>query len=131
MDTTTIVLSIIGSGALFGFIQFLISRHDDRAGKASRLQAAVDKIAAELSSLREEFKLGRAVSARIRILGAADEVSHGIEHSREWWDQVMEDVGLYEKYCDAHPNFKNKKAVHAKDLLDSTYAERLNKNDFI
>lgn len=122
---TTIILGMLGSGALFGFIQFLISRHDDKTGKAAQLQSAVDRIASDLASLREEFNRGRAVSARIRILSAADEISHGAEHSREWWDQVIDDAGLYEKYCDGHPDFKNKKAVHAKELLDRVYAELL------
>lgn len=42
--TTTIVLTVIGSNALFAFIQFLISRHDTRTnikGKLDRLEKDV------------------------------------------------------------------------------------------
>lgn len=130
MDTT-LLLGLLGSGALFGFIQFLISRHDDKAGTAKRLQAAVDKIAASLNDLREEYKQGRAISARIHIITASDEVKHGVKHSFEWWDQALADIDLYEKYCREHPGFMNTKAEHAIEHIKMVHLERLQKNDFI
>lgn len=74
---------------------------------------------------------GRAISARIRILTASDEVIHGVKHSQEWWDQVLDDSTFYEQYCRDHPDFKNKKAVHAIDHLNEVYGKVYTSNDFI
>lgn len=120
----TIILAVLGSTGLATLIQFFVNRHDTRVG-------TIDKIASDLQSLREEMRRDRAVLARIRILAASDEIRHGKQHSKEWWDQVNDDITGYGRYCDKHPDFKNNRAVQAIENLDRVYAERLQKNDFI
>lgn len=117
------VLAAIVAGAV-SFITFLINRHDNRGG-------VLDKIQTDLADLKEEFERGRAISARIRILTASDEVIHGTRHSQEWWDQVLDDCTFYEQYCASHKNFLNKKAQHATEHLNNVYVKIYQKNDFI
>ena len=124
------LLSSSTVGALLAFAQFMINRHDGKKEIIQGITEKMDKMAVDMKDLREDLLRGRAISARIRILSAADEIRQKISHSREWWDQVMDDSSFYEDYCNQHPDFVNKKAVHAKDLLDKVYAERLYKNDF-
>ena len=69
--------------------------------------------------------------ARIRILRFGDECSHDVRHSREHFEQVIEDVDSYETYCRDHPNFKNNKAVLTIKIIKDTYQRRLLNNDFI
>lgn len=121
---TTIIVALLGSTGVAGLIQFLITRKDKQ-------NSLLEKIIADLATIREEMKRDRAVNARIRILGASDEVLHGVDHSLEWWNQVNEDITKYDKYCNTHPDFKNNKAVQAVDHLNKIYAERLDNNDFI
>lgn len=121
---TTIITAIVGSTAVASLVQFFVSRHDSRADK-------IDKIAADLSKLREELGEGRAISARIRILVAADEVVRGERHSQEWWDQVLDDCTFYDQYCLEHKDFKNKKAQHAVKVLNDVYFQVFKNNDFI
>lgn len=121
---TTIIVALLGSTGVAGLIQFLITRKDKQ-------NSLLEKIIADLATIREEMKRDRAVNARIRILGASDEVLHGVDHSLEWWNQVNEDITKYDNYCNNHPDFKNNKAVQAVDHLNKIYAERLDNNDFI
>lgn len=117
------VLAALVAGAV-SFITFLINRYDNRG-------EVLKKIQSDLASLKDDFERGRAISARIRILTASDEVIHGVRHSQEWWDQVLDDCTFYEQYCANHKNFKNKKAQHATEHLNDVYARVYQKNDFI
>ena len=38
MDTTQVIIAVIGSNALFAFLQFLISRHDKKKEKQSGMR---------------------------------------------------------------------------------------------
>lgn len=125
MSTTlTIITAIVGSSAVATLIQFFVNRHDSRAD-------AIKEIQADIRALRWEFERGRAISARIRILSAADEVIHGEKHSQEWWDQILDDCSFYDIYCQDHKDFKNKKAVHATEHLNAVYAKVYANNSFI
>ncbi len=56
---------------------------------------------------------GAAVSARYRIIRFNDEVRHDVKHTEEHFDQIIEDIDIYERYCRTHPSFPNGKAVHS------------------
>ena len=120
----TLFTAIVGSTAVASLIQFFVTRNDDRNGK-------MQKIFRSISDLRDVFDLYRARCARRDILAASDDVRYGTRHSKEWWNQILEDITEYNQYCDAHPEFKNNKAVHAIAHLDTTYARILAKNDFL
>ena len=53
-----------------------------------------------------------------------------MRHSKDSWDQCMADITGYEKYCDAHPDFKNNQAVITIEYIRKNYADRLEKHDF-
>ena len=72
-----------------------------------------------------------AVNCRIRILQFSDELRRHIDHSQESYNQVLSDIDNYEKYCDAHPAFKNNKTVMAKQRIIESYDDCLNKNSFL
>lgn len=63
--TETIVVAILGSNALFGFITFLISRRDSKNAK-------IDKIA-------EQSELNRETLATVSYTLLADKLEHRIE----------------------------------------------------
>lgn len=119
-----VILAALGSGGFFALLQFLIQRHDSKKG----ILASIQKNQIEL---REEFQRDKADSSRRRILNASDEVIRGTMHSKEWWEQTLHDVDVYEKYCDDHPAYKNSKAVLAVANLKDLYGKRLDKNDFL
>ena len=71
----------------------------------------------------EEEDEHRAKQARYRFLRFYDEVCAGMLHSESHWEDVLDDVDFYEKYCARHPEFKNSRGGIAKDYLKDAYRE--------
>lgn len=57
----TVVITVLSSGAVFGFIQFMIKRNDDKNDKQ-------DEILKSLADLKNEFLAESARTSRIAIL---------------------------------------------------------------
>ena len=100
-DTVKIILAILGSNAFFSFLQFLITRRDNKKGMAKELGRISDKI--------DE---NQAVLARTHILRFSDELKNGIHHSAEYFRQ---------RYCEAHPDFKNSYTMTANKHIKETF----------
>ena len=115
----SIINSFLGGGVVAAallFIQFLINRHDDRDKDIRCIKRKLEQI--------EAFQLEtKASTARSSILRFADELYNDIHHSREYFDQILEDIDEYDAYCDAHPNYKNSKAEHATGIIKDTYKQ--------
>lgn len=62
-----------------------------------------------------------AITSRYRIIRFDDEIMFRVKHSEEHFDQILEDVDRYEKYCKEHPEFPNNKAVNAIDNIKRVY----------
>ena len=127
----TIMVSLVGGGALLTFIQFLITRHDEKKGKKNHLEKAIDKIAQQVESLRAEFQEQKATEARIRILRFSDELRHGTTRSKESYDQCNHDIDTYKRYCNDHPEYPNNRAESEIKFIETKYAEHLMNNDFL
>lgn len=111
---------------------------DDKTGKDEEILAAIGEIKKELASIkydiqtvREEGEEGRIVECRIRILRFSDEILHGAIHSKDHFDQILIDIGKYEKYCSDHPRFENGITKSSISMIKDTYTDRLKKNDFL
>lgn len=142
MDTVqTIVVAVISSGivgSILVFVQFLITRHDKKAEKNSEVIKAidalgekVDKLEKKIDAVEEKGYERDAIQARIRILRCSDELRGDEKHTKEWFDQVMSDITIYEAYVSTHPNFKNGQAEATIQFFKNVYAERLEKRDFL
>ena len=92
--------------------------------KVNAMEEKVDKI--ERDAAERE-----ALECRIRILRFADEIFHGQKHSKEHYDQMLSDIDWYEQYCVVHPEFKNNKAVMAKQRILDMYQIHIKNNDFL
>ncbi len=127
----TIVLSVFGGGALLSFLQFIINRHDTKSGKHSAIMEAINKVKVELDTLRGEINEDRATNARIRILSFSDEIRHNVKHSKESFDQMMQDIDTYKRYCDKHPEYRNNRAVMAITNIERVYSDCLREHNFL
>lgn len=83
------------------------------------------------ADLNEKMEANEAKTARYRILRFDDEIRHKIRHSKEHFDQIIEDVDTYEHYCQDHPRFPNGKAVSATDNVKRTYEKCKAENSFL
>ena len=102
----------------------LFDRIDELENKVDEIQEQQEK-AEKVASERE------AVNCRIRILQFSDELRRGIRHSQESFDQALDDIDVYEKYCALHPEFKNNKTISAKERIKAAYDKCMDQDDFL
>lgn len=127
-----ILLGILGSAGVFSFVEFLIKRHDTKKGTTSQIMTELKSVRTDIKVLRDEVEESKAVDARRRVLQFSDGLIHEEKrHSKEYFDQVMDDITAYEKYCEDHKDFRNNKAVASIAHIKKVYNERLEKKDFL
>ena len=85
----------------------------------------------EVRDLRFEFDASLASQARNRILRFNDELLRKEHHSKEFFDNILEDIDAYEKYCDDHPKYKNSKAELAIFNIRRCYKKCEIEGDFL
>lgn len=62
---------------------------------------------------------------RGRILTFADEIRRGLNHSKESYIQILDDITKYNQYCSRHPNFENERTVIASQVIKDSYAQKM------
>ena len=122
---TTIAGGTMG-GALVGLIQFLIQRHDEKDGKYADILSAISKLSTEVRDIRHDQRERDAVLARTHILRFNDELYNNVHHTREYFDQTLDDIKTYEKFCEDNPEFANGRTEQASKYIRDEY-ERLYK----
>lgn len=123
------LLVALVSGAVTILVNRL-SRKDSKDDKQDEVVERLDKIDKKLDALSSRVDETAVVQARVRILRFADEIIHKQRHSREHFEQLLEDVRIYGEYCTKNPGFRNEITTASVDLIRTTYADRLAKNDF-
>jgi len=156
MDRDSIIaifVAVIGSNALWGFIQFLLQRKDNKEDCSKKIIEMIKKLdekfdekIAELDKMsnqrndRLDKKIDKLdgeliergiIACRVRILKFMDEILEGWQHSYDSYVQVMQDITNYLNYCREHPEFKNHQTEASIEYIKADYQERLEKNDFI
>lgn len=99
--------------------------------KVSALEKQVEGIKAEQVAAKEAEDERNAKSARTRILRFGDEVRNQQRHTKEHFDDILQDISDYETFCDSRPHFENDKARLTIEHIKAVYRERLTKNDFL
>lgn len=127
----TIIAAVIGSNALWGFIQFIMERKDKKNSCAKEILDEIKKLNEKIDKVDLELGERTAISCRVRILKFMDEILEGRRHTKDSYDQVNNDITTYEKYCREHPNFKNNQTAATIEFINKNYQERLEKNDFL
>ncbi len=93
--------------------------------------AQLAEISEKLDTHIYEDDKNDAKRARVRILRFADEILQGELHSKEHFDEILEDITEYNRYCARHPEFPNDKATISIAHIENTYRTRMEKNDFL
>ena len=119
----TVIVAIIGSNALWGFLQFLLERKDKKKDCSKKILEAIQKI-------NNKIDQRTAIGCRIRILKFMDEIIEGWEHSKDSYNQIMRDITDYLQYCDDHPQFLNHQTDATIERIKKDYEQRLATNDF-
>ena len=72
-----------------------------------------------------------ATTCRYRILRFNDEILHEQKHTKEHFDQILDDVTRYEQFCSDHPEYENNKAVLAIENIKKVYQRCSEENTFL
>ena len=134
MDRDSIIaifIAVIGSNALWGFIQFLLQRRDNKEDCSKKIIEMIQKLDEKIDKLDGELSERSAISCRVRILKFMDEILEGWEHSYDSYVQVMQDITNYLNYCRKHPEFKNNACVLAIEHIRRVYSHLQDNNGFI
>lgn len=99
------------------------------------LQAFVE-LPKRMTKLETAFEKDQAYRWKRDILRFAD-INRRIpddaesQYSKEFWDDIMDSMGLYDGYCRNNGDYKNGKTVAAEDFLIHRYNHLLDKNLFL
>jgi hypothetical protein len=116
-----IFLAVLASGAVFSFVQFLITLGFSRKDKSNEIEKKLDNLNDKIDKVAESVDENAAILARTHILRFSDEIKNGMVHSSEYWRQQLDDCDTYQRFCDSHPNFKNSYTEHADKHIKDTY----------
>lgn len=133
MDRDSVIavfVAVIGSNALWGFIQFLLQRKDKKEDCSKKIIEMITKLDEKIDKLDGELSERGAIACRVRILKFMDEILEGWEHSYDSYVQVMQDITNYLNYCREHPDFKNHQTEASIEYIKNDYQEHLEKNSF-
>lgn len=113
---------------------------------AARVGRAINgEVIQEVASLKKDIKEVKediqgvkdldaerdAKSARARILQFGDELIHDVRHTKEHFDDVLQDMDDYERYCKAHPDFKNNRTHATTQHILDVYHKCLEDHNFL
>lgn len=122
-------------GAIVSIVTLLLNRkwqkEDRTADRITELSGKIDNVASELKAHIDANEMEAVQSARVRILRFADECRREEKHSKEFFDSVLDDIDLYEHYCESHPKFKNNKTVASTKIIKDLYKECVLGDKFI
>lgn len=85
----------------------------------------------EMCEIKREAGENAAKQARVRILRFGDEIYNNVLHTREHFNQILQDITEYEHYCDTHAEFENDMTAATVQRIKEVYYECLKNKTFI
>lgn len=117
-----------GGGVLL-FLMTIIQLTPIKINPWSKIAKIIGK--ALNTEVMDKLNESEATNCRYRILRFDDEIRHKVKHTEEHFNQIMEDIDNYERYCSSHPNYKNSKAVSAIENTRRTFEKCRRENSFL
>ena len=94
-------------------------------GKIIGKLLGIESVSNKLDALEKKVDENQATNIRVRILHFEDAIQEGKHHSKDSWNQVMDDIERYERYTADHPKFKNNITVASITHIKKMYGELL------
>lgn len=108
-----------------------IGIRDKLSDSIAKLETKLDTANNLIVELKTSSGEGMAYTWRYRILRFDDEIRHDEKHTKEHFDQILEDITKYENYCRDHKDFPNNKAVLAIKNIKDVYQRCTDENSFL
>lgn len=107
MTTWLTILGFILGGGFLTFIQYLITRHDQKHDQSNAILERLNALDTKVGKIEASLDERDAILARTHILRFKDELYNGIHHSQEYFEQTLDDIETYNQFCSGHPRFAN------------------------
>ena len=101
------------------------------AGDLNDYSKYIDGLKVSLKQMADAEGVKDAQAARRRILRFNDELLRNLDHSKEYFDDILEDVKIYDDYCEEHRDFTNGKTVMATKNIKHCYEQCMEKHSFL
>ena len=142
LDQTSLTAIILACIAAPGFWKMIEKLYDSIIGrkrvsleeiseKLDSQQKDIDSLKQSVSETKGEEAEKEAKSARRRILRFNDELLREEKHSKEYFDDILEDLRIYDEYCRSHPHFLNGKTEMAEKNIKRCYELCMQKHSFL
>ena len=128
MSDAVVVALITAAVTLFGTILTTITTAISNRKKTVR---KIDNVEMKLDSHIKEEEWANAKQCRIRILRFNDELCRGTNFSENHYEDILEDIDAYEKFCNEHRDYHNGKGHIAMENIRRSYQEHMIKHDFL
>lgn len=122
-----IILGVLGLITGSGVTTFVLTLLQRKWQKHDKLDEIQKKLEAHCKTDDERY----TKQCRTRILRFNDEIIRGMHHTKEHFDDVLDDITEYSRYCETHKDFKNEKAVQAIANVTRTYQRCEEENSFL
>lgn len=121
--------------ALVGIIPTVVS---NRKKTEESIQASNKAIGEQMTKMQStldahirEDEDDKARNQRYRILRFYDEMCSHIDHSESHFEDILDDIDDYEKYCESHPDFRNNRGKVAMAYIKSMYGKIKSSGGFL
>ena len=129
----------LGAVALLTLIQIAPVKVDPWSAIAKALGRAINgevlqQVSETKTKLEEHIEADGKHTAdqhRTRILRFNTECLRHQRHTREDFIDILSEIDEYERYCQAHPDYKNQRCVHAVKNIGRVYDTLLETGDFL
>ena len=119
----TVIVAILGSSWVGDELK---ARREKKKGIVT-----TNQILDEVKALRSDFDKEKATTARVRIVRFNDELLRDKRHSKESFDQCLNDIDTYDSFCKEHPDFQNHKTVLSSENIIRTYRKCTEEHSFL
>ena len=121
--------------ALVGIIPTVVANRKKTQESIKESQEAAKKDMAKVQSTLDahirEDEDEKARNQRYRILRFYDEMCEHRDHSESHFEDILDDIDDYEKYCDEHPQFRNNRGMVAMAYIKEMYAKIKSSGGFL
>lgn len=131
MEAVWAALIALASAVIVKILDWAFSRKDKTAATLETIKSEIASTKADIKSLREEFSEDKAIQCRQRILRFSDDLLHEQDHSKEYYDAVMQDITEYDYYSSQNPGFRNSVTGAAAKNILRCYQKHLDQKDFL
>ena len=115
------ILGFVLGGGFLTFVQFLISRHDNKMNKEDSILDAIKTLSDRVERIENSLDERDAVLARTHILRFQDELYNDVKHSKEYFEHTLDDIQTYDRFCADNPKFANGRTKAAAKYIQDEY----------